>query len=164
MTTTWILVCDAAKARTFETRHGDRTWRTIEAIVHDESRSRASELVSDHSGNRSSQGASVHHNALAAGSSPKESEKERFARSLAAALEKGLNATRFDKWVLVAPPHFVGMMKKAISAALEKHLLATVEKDLTDLDIHALSERLRDAVRIPPNELPAIREPNKHAH
>jgi hypothetical protein len=55
-------------------------------------------------------------------------------------------------------------LKKAISPAVETHLLATVEKDLNDLDIHALAERLRDAVRIPPNELPTIREADKHGH
>ncbi len=106
----------------------------------------------------------MHHNALAGGAPPKEVEKERFAHSLAESLAKGLTDALFYKWVLVAPPHFVGLMRKAISPAVAKHLLTTVEKDLNDLDIHALAERLRDAVRIPPDEVPAIRESDKHGH
>jgi protein required for attachment to host cells len=164
MTTVWILVCDGAKARTFETEHGEPTWKTVDVTLHEESRSKASELVSDHSGSRSSEGGSVHHNALAAGSPPKEVEKERFAHSLAAMLDSGLRQARFDKWVLVAPAHVLGLVKKAISPALDKHLMATVDQDLGHLDIHALTERLREAVRIPPNELPTFREAIKRAH
>jgi protein required for attachment to host cells len=164
MDNVWILVCDAAKARLFETRKGDPAWHAVELVTHEESRSKASELVSDHSGNRSSEGGSVHHNALAPSSSPKDVEKDRFAHSLATTLDRALRAARFRKWVLVAPPHFVGLMKKELTSELEKHLMATVDKDLNHLDAHALTERLRDIVRIPVNEQASIREDTKRAH
>lgn len=158
MNTVSILVCDAASARLFETRSGNPSWKPVELATHEESRSKASELVSNHSGSRSSEGRSVHHNALAPGTSPKDVEKDRFAHSLATTLNRALRAGRFRKWVLVAEPHFVGLVKKELTGELEKHLLATVEKDLTHLDDRALVEQLRDAVRIPVNELEVIRE------
>jgi protein required for attachment to host cells len=161
MTTVWILVCDAAKARTFEVRPGNAEWQAVKVALHDDSRKKATELVSDHSGSRSSEGGTVHHNALAPSSSPKDVEKERFARSLADMLDHELRAARFDKWVLVAPPHFVGLMKQSISEAVGKHLLAIVEKDLNHLDVHALADRLRDAIRVPREERPTLREANK---
>ena len=149
MNNVWVLVCDAAKARVFEIRDGDPTWHAVELVLHEGSRSKASELVGGPSGTRSSEGRSVHHNALAPASSPKEVEKEGFAHTLAKTLDQAMRSARFRKWVLVAPPHFLGLMRKQLTSELEKHLLTTVHKDFNDLAVHELSERLRDAVRVP---------------
>ncbi len=149
MNTVWIVVCDAAKARFFEVRRGDPTWHIVEVAMHDASRSKASDLVSGRSGSRSSEGASVHHDALAPASSPKEVEKDHFAHALTKTLDQALRSTRFAKWVLVAPPHFLGLVKKTLTTELEKHLMATVDKDLNELDVHALAEKLGDVVRFP---------------
>jgi protein required for attachment to host cells len=91
----------------------------------------------------------VHHNALAPASSPKEVEKQGFAHTLATTLDQAIRSARFRKWLLVAPPHFLGLMRKELTSELVKHLLTTVDKDFNDLAVHELSERLRDAVRVP---------------
>jgi protein required for attachment to host cells len=164
MNTVWILVSDSARSRLFETWDGSPSWALLETKTHEDSRAKASALVSDQSGSRSSEGASVHHNALAPASEPKEVEKGHFAHSLAKMLDQALRSGRFRKWVLVAPPHFVGLIKKELSPELAKHLMATVDKDLTDLDTPSLAERLRDEVRIPLDEVEVIRASEKHPH
>jgi protein required for attachment to host cells len=151
MTTIWILVCDAARARLFEVTNGDPTWRARGTFDHASSRRKTNELVSDHLGQRASEGPTVHHNALAAASSPKEIQKGHFGHSLATMLDQAMRSKRFDRWVLVAPPHFLGMLRKEITLELEKHLLATVDRDLIHLDTHDLVERLKDVIRIPPS-------------
>jgi protein required for attachment to host cells len=160
----WVLVCDAAKARVFEIRDGDPTWHAVELVLHEGSRSKASELVGGPSGTRSSEGRSVHHNALAPASSPKEVEKDGFAHTLATTLDQAMRSARFRKWVLVAPPHFLGLMREKLTSELEKHLLTTVNKDFNDLAVHELSERLRDAVRIPVSDKESIREDRKRPY
>jgi protein required for attachment to host cells len=164
MNKVWILVCDSARARLFEVEDGDPAWRAVDTFDHPKSRSRASALVGDHSGQRSSQGPSVHHNALAPSSSPKEIEKGHFGHSLAKMLDQATRSKRFDRWVLVAPPHFLGMLRNELSPELQKQLMATVDKDLSHLDVHSLTQRLRDTVRIPPDERNSVREADKHAH
>jgi protein required for attachment to host cells len=164
MNDVWILVCDAARARVFEVRAAEPSWHLVEALTHAESRSKASELVSDQSGTRSSEGASVHHNALAPSSSPKEVEKEHFIHSLASRLDQAMRSKRFRKWVLVAPPHVVGMVKKELTAELDKHLMATVDKDLTHLELPELKVRLGDIVRLPLDQRDVVREADKHRH
>jgi protein required for attachment to host cells len=156
MNTVWILVCDSAKSRLFETQDGAPAWVLLDEASHEESRSHVSTLVSDHVGSRSSD-ASVHNNALAPASSPKEVEQSFFARALVKRLDHSMRTKRFRKWVLVAPPHFVGLIKKELTPELDKHLMTTLDKNLTELDARALTERLRDAVRIPPNEREVIR-------
>ena len=163
MNTVWTLVCDSSRGRLFETHGNDPSWNLLEVFGHSESRDKTSELVSDHSGQRSSQGPSAHHNALAPSSSPKDVEKGHFGHTLATMLDQAMRSKRFDRLVLVAPPHFLGMLKKELTSELQKHLVASVDKDLTHIDAPDLAERLRDFVRIPLDELDIVREPTKHA-
>ncbi len=146
MNVVWILVCDSARARLFEMRDHESPWKLLQVLGHAESRSKARELVSDHSGQRSSQGASVHHNALAPASSPKDVEKAHFGHTLAAMLEQALRAQRFDRWVLVSPPHIHGMLKNELTPELQKHLAASDDKDLTHIDASDLRARLEDTL------------------
>src|SRR5580704_3838117 len=118
MNSVLVLVCDSARARFFEVHDDVPSWRVVGHDAHDASRSKAADLVSDHSGRRSSEGGSVHHNALAPASSPKEVEKEHFAHSLATMLDQAMRTRRFHRWVLVAPAHFLGMLKKELTVEL----------------------------------------------
>jgi len=165
MNTVWVLVCDAAKARFFEINGGDPTWHLLSDVSHDESRSKAVDLVSDKAGRSSSEGGSVHHNALAPASSPKEVQKGHFARTLGKTLDQAMRSSRFHRWVLVAPPHFVGLMEKELTTELKKHQLASVDKEMTHLSVNDLAERLRAATAIPVDEQQgSIRPSSKHPH
>lgn len=106
----------------------------------------------------------MHHNALAPSSSPKDVEKGHFAHTLATMLDRAMRARRFDRWALVAPPHFLGMLKNELTPELQKHLMGTVDKDLTHVDAADLPERLRDVVRIPAEEADIVRQATKRAH
>jgi protein required for attachment to host cells len=142
----WVVVCDGAKARLFEVRPDDPTFHPVGLMLHAESRKKTSDLVSDHAGSCSSEGASVHHNALAPRNLPKAIEKEHFAHSLVSELDRARRSARFKEWILVAPPHFLGLMRKELTSELRKHLKATVDKDLNDIDALALADRLHDVV------------------
>jgi protein required for attachment to host cells len=163
MSTVWVLVCDAAKARFFEVSEGATPWRLLSEVFHEESRSKAAALATDRSGSRSSKGGSVHHDALAPASSPKDVEKEHFARELGKTLEEAMRSARFHRWVLVAPPHFVGLVERQLTPELRKSLLATLDKDLNHLDARALAEKLHESVRIPLDQQNGGRKSDKHA-
>jgi protein required for attachment to host cells len=164
MNTVWVLVCDAARGRLLEVQGDEPSWHLIETLKHDESRSKSSELVGDRSGRSSSQGASVHHNALSPASTPKEVEQGHFAHTLAKMLDQAMRSKRFRRWVLVAPPHFLGILKRELTPALLENLMTTVDKDLCHLDSHALATHLGDAVRVPADQRDVVREPTKHPH
>ena len=149
MNTVWVLVCDAARGRVFEVRERQPSWHLLETFEHEESRSKARALVSDRSGRSVSRGGSVHHNALAPSSSPKEVECGHFVHTLATMLDRGMRSKRFRRWVLVAPPHVLGILRKELTGELVENLMGTIDKDLSRLPARELAERLRDAVRIP---------------
>jgi hypothetical protein len=55
-------------------------------------------------------------------------------------------------------------MRKELTSELARHLLTTVDKDFNDLAVHELSERLRDAVRVPVSDHESLREDRKRPH
>ncbi len=75
-----------------------------------------------------------------------------------------MRSNRFAKWVLVAPPHVLGLLKNELSPELTKHLMTTVAKDYTHLGPEELVAHLHDAVRIPPDQRDVVREKTKHSH
>jgi len=162
LSTTWIMVCDAAKARLFETRSRAVPWTVLETTLHAESRSKGSELVSDHSGSRASQGASAHHDALAPSSAPKEVTKAHFAHTLVKTLEQARCEGRFDSWIAVAPPHFLGSLRSELTVELGKLLVATLDKDLSQLSRGEIEDRLHDMIPVPLGEPPLLEESRSH--
>jgi protein required for attachment to host cells len=164
MNKVWVLVCDAARGRLFEVHEGPSPWQLVESFSHELSRSKSSELATDHAGRSASKGGSVHHNALAPASTPKEVEQGHFVHTLARMLDREIRANHFRRWVLVAPPHFLGMIKKELTVELIDALQACVPKDLSRMNPFELSEHLRDAVRVPIDSRDVVREQTKHAH
>jgi protein required for attachment to host cells len=164
MNTVWILVCDASRGRLFEIRGEGGAWHQVEAFAHGESREKAGDLVTDRMGRSSSEGASSHHSALAPASSPKEVEKGHFGHTLAKMLDEALRTKRFRFLVLAAPPHFLGMLKKELTPELEKHLLATVDKDLSHLAPTDIAKRMQEVVRIPLDKQETLFTAGRHAH
>jgi protein required for attachment to host cells len=163
MNTVWILVCDAAKSRLFEMHPGEPAWTLRQTTIHEGSRSKSSELVSDASGSRSSEGASVRHNALAPASTPKEVAKSSFAHSLVKAMDHWVRSGELREWVLVAPPHFLGLVKSELTPALKKHLLTSVNKDFSHVGAPELADSLRDIVRAASNRMESVRVSRHHA-
>jgi protein required for attachment to host cells len=157
MNTVWLLVCDAAHARIFEIQSNlngvASKWESIQTFEHATSRLRTGEIVSD--------------TALAASSSPKETEKDHFKHELVGFLDQAMRSHKFKHLVLCAPPQFLGKLKNELSSELKTHLLSTVDKDLTHLSGDALTERLKEDVKIPIDQLEMLREPlrtNSHSH
>ena len=162
MNIVWILVCDSAHARLYETHSGNSAWKLVQSLRHPESQTKGSDLVTDGAGSRSSEGASVNHNARAPTSSPKEVEKGHFAHTLSKLLDEALRAGRFSRWVLAAAPHFLGLLKNELTPELERHLMHTVDKDLTHLGTAELSARLHDQLRVPVQDIEVVAPPPAH--
>jgi len=163
MNNVWVLVCDAGRGRVFAVS-ADEPWRLVESFRNDDARTKAADLVTDREGRGSSVGGSAHHNALAPSTSLKEQTERRFVHELVGFLERETLAHRFHRWVLVAPPQMLGLVKAAVSGDLAKRLMTTVDKDFSELETNDLARRLHEAVRIPPDQLEVLNGPVKHRH
>ena len=140
----WILVCDAGRARLFQMEQADRL-QLLEELEHPASRARIRDLMADANG-RKPNGQPGHRNNHRPGAAPdtdaKEVEAMKFAQELAERLDKGRVEHRFDRLVLVAPPHFLGLLKATLDNQVQKLLAHTVDKDLTSIQARELPQRL----------------------
>lgn len=153
-TITWILAGDASRARLFqaEVRRGKPVRLTqVEAFEHPESRARVRDLMADAHGRKpvgpvpasvagGQQGAHGRPGAEPE-TDPKEVEAQKFARELAAVLERGARDQAYEHLYLVAAPHFLGLLRAAIDPQVDKFVALTLDKDLTRADLAEIRER-----------------------
>jgi protein required for attachment to host cells len=144
MTTTWVLVCDASRARLFAVEGKGRPWKLLRELEHPASRAHGLEITTDKAG-RASVGPGIG-SARAPATPPKEVEAEHFAQTLADMVEKGCAEDAFGRLVLVAPPHFLGLVRKSLSSQATKRIAGTLDKDLTLVEARHLPERLEAVV------------------
>lgn len=153
--TTWILVCDASRARLFAEAAPGRGFSLVAGFEHPQSRERVRDLMADAYGRKpvgGSHGGGVNGNrpggfhgrpGVEPDTDPKEVEAMKFARELADALEKGADAHFYDALVITAPPHFLGMLKETITEKVRKRLTHTISKDLSLLPPRDVERRVR---------------------
>ena len=69
-------------------------------------------------------------------------EHDRFARELAARLERGVNDHAFERLVIAAPPAFLGRMRKHISPRVYQRLMLDLNADYVNVPERELPERI----------------------
>lgn len=146
--TAWILVGDASRSKLFTTELPENAWSLVEEFDHPESReaSRAIRPSSPPGRMLQNKAGGGGRSAMQPRTTPKEAEVERFAHELSQYLENAAARRQFDLLVLVAPPHFLGVLQAALGRQSARCLRATVNKDLSKLDGLELRKRLLEVV------------------
>lgn len=143
--THWIIVADKKAARIY---HSDATFERFGLVrtlrnshVHPD----ADELGgrgATQSGPGGSQSRFERH------TDPEDAERSRFAKEVAHVLTEGHQRKDWERLVLVAPPKLLGDLREALPADLAKHLVASIDKELTQVPEHELAAAVRE--RMPP--------------
>jgi protein required for attachment to host cells len=144
----WILVADSSRANLFATELPEQPWALLDEFEHPEGREQSRDIEDSSPPGRMLQNKSLggRRSAMEPRTTPKEAETERFAGRLADFLETAVANRRFDDLVLVAPPHFLGVLHGALGAQTRKRLRATVDKDLSMLEASDVRQRLLTTV------------------
>lgn len=139
----WVVVASRIGARVFKDRPGERC-ALMETIDNPEGRAQEADLTSDRPGRNFSANArdSNSRHSLDAKTSQHEIHAERFAALLADRMDLAFKNERFSELVLVAEPHFLGLLRGALSPAIRAVLSGTVPKDFSRWDVSAIRERL----------------------
>ena len=74
---------------------------------------------------------------------PKDVASDKFARQLSKHLTERLDAHTHPSLVLIAPSHYLGVLREALSDQVGKHVAKTLSKDLLSLAPAELVERLK---------------------
>ena len=142
----WVLVSDASRAVLYAADERGGDWSVVGSYEHPESRLKNSQLSPSEPGHAAKSKGTARHTVMQPDTPPKEAEFEHFAGQLADALTSGARQHRFEGLVLVAPPHFLGLLRSRLSTEAEKHLIGAVDKDYTALAPSELRNRLEQAV------------------
>ena len=130
MATTWIVAADESRARVLQVARPERRLVEIEDLLNPEGRLQDREMQTDAqprfsgragggpASDREAQGA-VEHSA------------RRFAKEVGRYLEKARTQQRFDELVLVAPPKFLGALRKELDKEVEKLVVDELPKELS---------------------------------
>jgi protein required for attachment to host cells len=129
MTTTWVVVADASRARIFSTEKAASPLVELQTLTHPEARLHEGDLVSDRPGRDRNSGIGSHD--MGHESDAKEGEAIRFAAQICDALEEGRNAGRYEQLYLIAAPSFLGVLRKQQNGPLKKLVTEEVAKNLT---------------------------------
>ncbi len=125
--TTWVLVTDRTSARFFEKRGASLT--LLERIEFPEGRV-ADQNIESGAPHRTFDRHAHGRQGDDRGDSPHERAAARFASRLALHLESSRERGAFDQLVLVAEPHFLGLLRSELSDPVRALVVASVQKDL----------------------------------
>jgi protein required for attachment to host cells len=124
MANTWIVAADASRARVLQVA-GPKRLVEVDNLLNPDGRLEDREINTDARGRFS--GGHTGEDEVGA----VEHRTELFAKRLGDYLDKARTEHRYDELVLVAPPKFLGMMRKSLRKEVEKLVADQVPKDLS---------------------------------
>ena len=136
---TWVLIADSSRALLYNVAQKGKPWTLVKECKHSASRVTGGGLTTDQPGRTHGSDGGSARSAMESKTSPKEIEFEHFAHELAGVLHDGHGQQAYGRIVLVAPPHFLGLLRKAINDTVSKLIGATLDKDylhLREKEIH----------------------------
>ena len=135
---TRVIVADNARARIFTSDSVISRLEEVEGFAHPEAHLSNIDLVGDASGKSVDQ-----HGSLDPATSAREHEAQSFAKLLARHLKEMHNQQHYDQLILVASPHFLGLLRKELPDPLDKLLTRTIDKDLTTADVEQIVDYIK---------------------
>jgi protein required for attachment to host cells len=142
MKNTWIVSADSSRARIFEVQGKEHHLHEIADLVNPEGRASGRDLRSDAEGRyfgpgRHAQGHSAGE-ASAVGHA-----NEIFSREVGQYLDKARTQHQFERLVLVAPPRFLGLLRRALSDEVRNLVVEEMDKNLSWLDTRDIERHLK---------------------
>ncbi len=138
---TWVLVASAARARFFEVNGRNEPLHELKDLVNPEDRLQAQALKSDKPGRAFDRMGGQRH-AMGTAVDPKEQVAIRFAKQVAEQLDADHHSKRFDALCVVAPPHFLGLLRGHMGNDLARTVKGEVNNDLTRQDLQSVRDHV----------------------
>jgi protein required for attachment to host cells len=129
-TTTWIVIADGARARVMQNEGPGKGVQAVQGLVFKGDHSPSIEVVADKPG-RAFDSVGHGRHAMEPSLDAHDELKVKFVKQIAGALEGQVDA--YSRLILVAPPQALGLLRKALPAAVAGKVTGELGKDLTHL-------------------------------
>ena len=138
MANTWIVAADSSRARFLQVAGRERLIE-VASLLNPEARMDDRDLITDaHPRFRGTAGPGSDRQETSA----QEHATDLFAKRVGDYLDKARTDHRFDRLHLVAPPRFLGQLRKALGKEVQKLVSEELPKDLSGLSARELEARL----------------------
>lgn len=138
---TRVLVASAARARMFDINGRGEPLVVVRELANPEHRLQAQSLKSDKPGRAFDRTGGQRH-AVGTSVDPKEQVAIRFAKQVVEQLETDRHQCRFDSLCVVAPPHFMGLLREHMGNSLTQLVRGEVINDLTQQEADSVREHV----------------------
>lgn len=140
-TVTWVLIADGAQARILENTGPGKGLKQVDGLDFSIEPLQAQDIISDRPG-RSFSSYGAGRSAMESRTDPVEHREAEFVKSIAAMLDRATQNGKFDRLVVAAAPIALGEIRKAMTPAVKKLVVAELSKDLTNLPTAQLDRHL----------------------
>ncbi|HVK53962.1 MAG TPA: host attachment protein [Burkholderiales bacterium] len=144
MERTWILTADSSRARIFEALESMGAIREMQDLINPVGKSSNRELTTDAQGRYYGQGHQYRGHSTTPRVDAVEHEAELFAKTIGEYLEKARTEHRYEKVRIIAPPKFLGLLRKKIGDEVRKLVTEETAKDISSLDSKEIATHLRE--------------------
>ena len=144
MTTTWIIAADSSRARILQVTDREQRLDEIDDLLNPEGRVDDRQLTTDahprYSGHGGDGGGPASDREETSAS---EHYTELFAKRVGDYLDKARTAHKYDRLHLVAPPRFLGQLRKELGKEVQKLVTDELPKDLSWLNARDIQRHLK---------------------
>jgi protein required for attachment to host cells len=140
--TTWILVANSARARLLSLDAAGR-WSLVREFEHSASRAHDTQLVEGRLGT-SQQTGGYGRPAYVPQTTPHEVEAETFAHELTKFLGHEYDNHAYERLVIVAGPHFLGLLRALLAVKVATSVFFEINKDLSGLSAQDVIARVSE--------------------
>jgi protein required for attachment to host cells len=126
----FVIAADSVRARLFHAASPAAPLREVAAMINPESRLHEHDIVEDSAGRRGTGPTRAKRSAFG-GETAKRHRAEEFAAAVCATARARMRQTRAARLYLVAEPEFLGLLRKRMDRALERHVAGAVAKSVT---------------------------------
>ena len=140
-TVTWVLIADGTQARVLENTGPGKGLKQVRGLDWTIGAFSAQDIMADRPG-RSHASMGHGRSAMEPRTDPVEHRETEFLKSLAGVLDRHQQQGDFDRLVIAAGPDSLGDIRKAVSPAVKKTIIAELNKDLTNLPTAQLDQHL----------------------
>ncbi len=132
-----VVVADQSEARFYDVERYDEELRLAGEVSDPSAHLHNRDMKSDRPGRkfdhapiRSGRRGSTAHHGVGSDRKPRQHEAALFAHRITHEVAEAQRADRFDRLVLMAPPGFLGLLRRTLPAALRQIIAAEIAKNL----------------------------------
>jgi protein required for attachment to host cells len=143
--TFWVVIADASRALVLSRGGADKESSIVQEFENPAARLHTSALVSDQAGRIDKNSGHVM-SAMEPRTDAHEQQAIRFSHELANFLNSAAGEHEFDLLILIAPAHFLGLIRSRLNHASANQLADSQPKDLTRASLTVLESHIDQAL------------------